>query len=216
MSRRTRRRRPWLHHCRAAADNSPVSVLLQRRQELGLSDEQVRTLDSLRNQLQKTSLKQTAAIQIAELELIELQSAPTFDLATMKTKLGEIEGARSQLRFDTLSTTRRAIDVLSPAQRRRRIGPLLVVTPLDADKSLEGAIQQQVQTAIREQLRDQKVVEVETTQAIVDRLTGMGNRSLPIGGIPLAILSFFGVKKLTILPPFFGLPRSSWMRRASR
>ena len=26
---------------RAAADNSPVSVLLQRRQELGLSDEQV-------------------------------------------------------------------------------------------------------------------------------------------------------------------------------
>ena len=116
----------------------------------------------------------------------------------MKTKLGEIEGARSQLRFDTLSTTRRAIDVLSPAQRRR-IGPLLVVTPLDADKSLEGAIQQQVQTAIREQLRDQKVVEVETTQAIVDRLTGMGKLLLLIGGIPLAILSFFGVKKLTNL-----------------
>ena len=183
---------------RAAPDRSLVALLLQNRREFALSDEQVRALDSLQRELQKTTLKQTAAVRIAELEFLELQSAPTFDAAKASAKLDEIDAARAQLRADMLSTAKRARDVLTTPQLRK-LGLLAATTPTGPDTPLDRVIQQQVQAAVREQLRDQKVVEVETTQAIVDRLTGLGKLLLLIGGVPLAILSFFGVKKLTNL-----------------
>lgn len=173
-------------------------MLLQRRQELALSADQVRTLERLRNQLQRSQLQQLAAIQVAELDLADLQADPSVDANALRAKLEEIERGRTKLRLDAIEASARARDVLSPTQRQR-VEPLTVATPVDPSLTLDEAIGRQVETVLREQLRDRDVVEIETTQAIVDRLASMGRWLLLLGGIPLAILSFFGIRKLTDL-----------------
>jgi hypothetical protein len=181
-----------------AADVSPIGMLLQRRQELALTADQVRTLERLRNQLQRSLLKQLAEIQVAELELVDLQVDPSANANAVRAKLDTIERSRSKLRFEVIEATTQARTVLSQAQLQK-VEPLAVGVPSDIGLSLDEAIGKQVQTALREQLRDRNVVEIETTQAITDRLTSLGRWLLLLAGIPLAILSFFGMRKLTDL-----------------
>lgn len=59
-------------------------------------------------------------------------------------------------------------------------------------------LRQEIDAAIKEQLKDQKVVEIELTEAIVSRLTGWAKMLAYLVGIPLVLLGgalgFLGVK----------------------
>lgn len=67
--------------------------------------------------------------------------------------------------------------------------------------SMEQLVKQELRTAIAAQFRDQKVVEIEITHAIADRLTGWAKIFAFFVGIPLlllaVILGVFGVKTYT-------------------
>jgi hypothetical protein len=70
------------------------------------------------------------------------------------------------------------------------VGPILAV--------IESNLRQQIQAALKEQFSDQKVVEIETTQAIVARVLDWAKLLGFFIGIPLALLvlllGFLGVK----------------------
>lgn len=74
--------------------------------------------------------------------------------------------------------------------------------PLDAQtKQLETVVKAQVEKFIREKLKDQNVVEVETSQAIVERLSGWAKLFAFFVGVPLGLfllwLSFAGFEKFS-------------------
>ncbi|MGC9994617.1 MAG: hypothetical protein ABSE79_04795 [Terriglobia bacterium] len=75
-------------------------------------------------------------------------------------------------------------------------------TPLDAQtKQLETLVKAQVDEIIRERFKDQNVVEVETSQAIVERLSGWAKLFAFFVGVPIGLcliwLSIAGFEKLS-------------------
>jgi hypothetical protein len=180
-------------------ESSPLALLLQRSRELELSDEQVRRIEPLRSGLQKDAMRHGAAIQIAELELVELQGRAA-DSTALEAKLREIETARTTLRLAAIRAMEQARVLLTPAQRQTFDAVQRTWTrPTGIEGAVDPAIRQQIQSAIREQLKDRDVVEVETTQAIVNRLTDLAKLFLFIAGIPLAVLGFLGIRKVSNL-----------------
>jgi hypothetical protein len=76
-----------------------VSLALQQRAELGLSADQATTLESIRSEFQKMATRQSAEIQVAELELGDLLRAGPVDLAKVEATLRQIERLRTDLRL---------------------------------------------------------------------------------------------------------------------
>ncbi len=181
------------------ADGGSLGLLLQRGQELELSDDQVRGLESLRTTLQKEAVRKGASIQLAELELAELQGSPA-DFATLEAKLREIEAARTQLRLAGVTAMEKASALLTAAQRKtlarlQKSWP----PPSGVEGAADPTLRHQIQSALQEQLKDRNVVEVETTQAIVNRLTDLGKLLILFAAIPLGVLGFLGFRKFSDL-----------------
>jgi hypothetical protein len=80
--------------------------------------------------------------------------------------------------------------------------------PLQLDSAsvrdfLATGMREEIQRAIKDQLKDQKVVEVEVTEAIVTRLSNWGKALTYLVGVPLGllvlVLSILGINKLSDL-----------------
>jgi Spy/CpxP family protein refolding chaperone len=93
-----------------------ITLMLRHGAELGLSTDQLQSLEELRADFQREAVRHGADIRIAEMELAILLQIEPPDLQQVKTKLQEIERSRVDLRFVRIRTIEQGKALLSPEQ----------------------------------------------------------------------------------------------------
>jgi len=96
-----------------------ISIILDHREDLRLSDEQVGKLFSLRDGFEKEARAKSGDIQKAEEELGQLLAQEPVDLAKAEAKIKDIEGMRTALRLGRLKTVEGGKALLTPEQRKK-------------------------------------------------------------------------------------------------
>jgi Spy/CpxP family protein refolding chaperone len=94
-------------------------MIIRNREKLGLSSEQVRNLERLRNDLEKESIRKEADIRVAKMELNDLLAAQPVDMTKVEAKVREIERLRADLRFARIRTVAKGKEQLSAEQRKK-------------------------------------------------------------------------------------------------
>lgn len=102
-----------------AAERPLISLMLQHREALDLSPEQVQKLETLRSDFRKGAIKRSADLQVAELELEELQRKEPVDLAKVEAQLKRVEALRTEKRLSRIKTIEEGKALLSPEQRKK-------------------------------------------------------------------------------------------------
>ncbi len=101
-----------------------ITLMLWHAPELALTPEQVRALETLRGDFQRTADLQGAELQRAELELHGVLSRQEVDLARVETTLRRIEAIRTELRLGRIKTVEKGKATLTPEQRQK-LQPLI-------------------------------------------------------------------------------------------
>ena len=96
-----------------------ITPILGHREKLGLSAEQVRALEVLRDRYGRDATRHVAAIRREETELRRLSSAKVIELAKIEAKLRDIAGLKAALRHTRIRTIEQGRRLLSTEQRVR-------------------------------------------------------------------------------------------------
>jgi len=96
-----------------------ISIMLENREQLGLSAEQVTSLEQLRRDFQRESIRRDADLRIAQMDLDALLSAPTVDMPKVEAKVREIERLRADIRIARLRTIEKGKQQLTAEQRKK-------------------------------------------------------------------------------------------------
>jgi len=96
-----------------------ISLMLRNRDKLGLSADQVRSLEQLRNDFQKASIRNDADVRVAEMDLDALLDEPKVDMAQVEAKVREIERLRADLRIARIRTIEKGKEQLTSEQRKK-------------------------------------------------------------------------------------------------
>ncbi len=96
-----------------------IAFILRNREKLDLSATQVKSLEQLRNDFQKESIRRDADLRVAEMDLNGLLVADKVDMAKVEAKVREIERLRSDLRIARIRTIQKGKEVLTADQRKR-------------------------------------------------------------------------------------------------
>lgn len=103
---------------REQPDERPlISMMLDRREELSLSSDQVKNLERLRTAFEREAVKKQADLRVAELDLSEILKAESVDVKNAEAKVREVERLRADIRVARIRTIEQAKAVLSPEQR---------------------------------------------------------------------------------------------------
>lgn len=93
-----------------------ITIMLESAQELGLTPDQERKLRDLRTEFEKESVRRTADIRVAEIELNSLLEQEKWDLAAIEQKVKQIAALRGDLRLARIKTLAAGRAVLTPEQ----------------------------------------------------------------------------------------------------
>jgi Spy/CpxP family protein refolding chaperone len=105
---------------RENVENRPaISEMLGRREALGLSADQVKKIEQLRDNFERLSIRYNAELRIIELDIAGLLDTPTVDLAKVEAKVREAEKLRADLRIARIKVIEQAKAVLTPEQRKK-------------------------------------------------------------------------------------------------
>lgn len=96
-----------------------ISMMLDNREKLGLSSEQVKNLEQLRRDFQKESIRREADLRIAEMDLEALLDAQTVDLTKVEPKVRETEHLRADMRLARIRTIEKGKQQLTADQRKK-------------------------------------------------------------------------------------------------
>lgn len=96
-----------------------IAFILRNREKLDLSAAQVKSLEQLKNDFQKESIRRDADLRVAEMDLNGLLSADKVDMAKVEAKVREIERLRTDLRIARIRTIQKGKEVLTADQRKR-------------------------------------------------------------------------------------------------
>ena len=96
-----------------------IAFILRNREKLGLSPAQVKTLEQLRNDFQKESIRKDADLRVAEMDLNGLLGAEKIDMPKVEAKVREIERLRTDLRLARIRTIQKGKEVLTADQRKK-------------------------------------------------------------------------------------------------
>ena len=105
MGRGSSNDRPW------------ITVMLDHREELGLSNDQVGRLFNLRDRFTKEARTNTEALEKVERALDQLLGPGPVDLRDVEAKLKEAEAIRTDLRLGRIKVIEEGKGVLTPEQR---------------------------------------------------------------------------------------------------
>ena len=100
-------------------DRPLISIILQNREKLGLSNDQVKKLEQLRTDFQKESIRRDADLRVAEMDLAGLLDAPPVDMAKVEAKVREIERLRADIRLARIRTIEKGKEQLTADQRKK-------------------------------------------------------------------------------------------------
>lgn len=102
---------------RAPGHEGPlISLMLDMKDQLGLSLQQVQALRDLRAAFEKEAIQRGAEIRVAEVELRETLTQEQVDLGRAETLIRKIAGLRAELRLARLQTLEKGKSVLTPEQ----------------------------------------------------------------------------------------------------
>ena len=93
-----------------------ITIMLEHSQELGLTLEQQQKLRDLRTQFSKESVRRTAEIRLAEIELDTLLEQDQWDLSKIEAKVKQIAALQGDLRLARVKTLAAGRAVLTPQQ----------------------------------------------------------------------------------------------------
>ena len=96
-----------------------IAFMLRNREKLGLSAAQVKSLEQLRNDFQKESIRRDADLRVAEMDLNGLLGAEKIDMPKVEAKVREIERLRTDLRLARIRTIQKGKEVLTADQRKK-------------------------------------------------------------------------------------------------
>jgi len=100
-----------------------LSRALRARQELGLSEDQVRALESVRSEFDLEARRRLDDIQAREHELGELLQTPQVDLGRVESKAREIANLQADLRLARIRTLEKGKAILTAEQRQKLLVP---------------------------------------------------------------------------------------------
>ena len=101
-----------------------ITLMLWHARDLSLTPEQVRALEALRGEFQRTADLQTTELQRLEVELQGLLSREQIDLAQVEARIRKTEALRTDLRLGRIKAIEKAKATLTPEQWRKLL-PLL-------------------------------------------------------------------------------------------
>ncbi len=105
---------------RESRENRPViSLILNYKDYLRLSPEQVKKLEQLRDDFQRQSIRHDADTRILEVDIAELLDQPHVDIAKVEAKIRSVEKLRADLRIARIRAVERAKAVLNAEQRKK-------------------------------------------------------------------------------------------------
>jgi Heavy-metal resistance len=100
-------------------ERSLISLMLQNREKLGLSSDQVKKLEQLKTEFQKESIRRDADARVAEMDLKSLLEAQPVDMAKVEAKIREIERSRADIRLARIRAIEKAKELLTADQRKK-------------------------------------------------------------------------------------------------
>lgn len=103
----------------ASADRPLITFILEHKQELSLSAEQVRSLEAIRSDFQQEAAQRVGEIEAIEAELDGLLRQAPVDLAKVEATLRKIEAQRAALRLDRIKAIDRGRALLSSEQENK-------------------------------------------------------------------------------------------------
>ena len=111
----------WREHFTPAprGERPLITLMLRHKDELGLSPDQVQSLERLRAEFQREAIRRDADLRIAEMELGTLLEKDPADLAQVEGKVREIERLRADPRLARIRTIEQGKAQLTPGQRAK-------------------------------------------------------------------------------------------------
>ena len=105
------------HEWRGMSHEGPLlTMMLEHGQELGLSQEQEKKLRELRTEFSKESVRRSAEIRVAQIDLDALLEQEQWNMAQIEPKAKQIAGLEGELRVARLKTLAAGRAVLTPQQ----------------------------------------------------------------------------------------------------
>jgi hypothetical protein len=175
-----------------------VELIFRHEGSLGLTPDQAGALRRLRLGLQKETVLAAAERDKLEMEILEETLAPG-EVRTPDTRLQRIEALNLQIRLAETQASARAKALLSPDQQVALSMAAMTGSPPDAGAAAAvGDLERRIGAALEARLKDGRIVEIETAQAIAERLLGWAKLFGYAVGIPLAVLAlalgFLGIR----------------------
>lgn len=106
------------------AERPLISFMLEHRDDLGLTPDQVNRLETLRSDFAREAVRREADIRVAEMDLQALLEHDPVDLPKVEAKIREVAQLRADLRVARLRTIEQGKAVLTAEQRSRLQGLL--------------------------------------------------------------------------------------------
>ena len=96
-----------------------ITLMLNNKERLGLSAEQVKKLEQLRDNFQKQSIRHDADLRIVELDLAALLDHDPVELSKVEGKVREAEKLGADLRIARIRAIEQAKAVLNAEQKKK-------------------------------------------------------------------------------------------------
>jgi len=101
-------------------ENRPlISQMLSSKEQLGLSAEQVRRIEQLRDNFQRQSIRHDADVRILELDIAAALENDPVDVTKVESKIREAEKMRADLRIARIRAIEQAKALLTADQKKK-------------------------------------------------------------------------------------------------
>jgi Spy/CpxP family protein refolding chaperone len=97
----------------------PCVILLQMKDEIGLTKEQVDKIEKIQGTIQENSIKRQADIKILELKLANSLQADKADRAQIEKSIRDISKLRTDMQIEHINHLLNIRDVLTPDQVKK-------------------------------------------------------------------------------------------------
>lgn len=168
---------------------SPFQSILQRG-DLGLSLEQRRELEGLDIEFRSATIRLMTDREVLELDAARARRSSSSGLGFTPESLASVDAITAKLRQEWLRALQAARSVLDPTQLLA-LGDDAIALPVfgaDVSSRSEHNLEALVAQTVAGRLKDAKVIEIETTQAIAERLMSWAKTAAFVTAVPLALL----------------------------
>lgn len=191
------------------AERPLITFMLLHKEELGLSADQVRSLEAIRSDFQKEAAQRQTEIEAAEGELEGLLTQAPVDLRKVEATLRKIEALRVAVRLDRIRAIERGKTLLS-AEQQKTLQTLLEKGGMPPMRRGRGMMQEMMQPCMGAQAKAEEATPAApqtltneaggvTVQATYRSLIGDGKlgvdvkldtHSVPLDSYPIEQLAF--------------------------